>query len=116
GVRGSAAASLVLYVLGVTDIDPVANRLVFERFLNIERREMPDVDFDFADDRREEMIRFAYERYGSDRVAQLVPNALHTTLNESLEQSSEMKEMYGADPRVKRLLDTARQLEGVSRH
>ncbi len=148
GVRGSAAASLVLYVLGITDIDPIANRLVFERFLNIERREMPDVDFDFADDRREEMIRFAYERYGSDRVAQiitfgtlgakaairdvgralgmtyadtdrvarLVPNALHITLKESLEQSSEMKEMYGADPRVKRLLDTAQQLEGVSRH
>jgi DNA polymerase-3 subunit alpha len=66
GVRGSAAASLVLYVLKVTDIDPVANRLVFERFLNIERREMPDVDFDFADDRRDEMIRFAYERYGRD--------------------------------------------------
>ena len=72
GVRGSAAASLVLYVLDVTDIDPVANRLVFERFLNIERREMPDVDFDFADDRRDEMIRFAYERYGSDRVAQII--------------------------------------------
>ncbi len=148
GVRGSAAASLVLYVLGVTDIDPVANRLVFERFLNIERREMPDVDFDFADDRRDEMIRFAYERYGNDRVAQiitfgtlgakaairdvgralgmtyadtdrvarLVPNALHITLNDALEQSQEMKEAYDADPRVHRLLDTARQLEGVARH
>ena len=148
GVRGSAAASLVLYVLGVTDIDPVANRLVFERFLNIERREMPDVDFDFADDRRDEMIRFAYERYGSDRVAQiitfgtlgakaairdvgralgmsygdtdkvarLVPDVLHITLKDSLEQSSEMKEAYAADPRVKRLIDTAQQLEGVSRH
>ena len=54
GVRGSAAASLVLYCLGVTDIDPLAHGLVFERFLNIERREMPDVDFDFADDRRDE--------------------------------------------------------------
>jgi DNA polymerase III subunit alpha len=147
GVRGSAAASLVLYVLDVTDIDPVANRLVFERFLNIERREMPDVDFDFADDRRDEMIRFAYERYGSDRVAQiitfgtlgakaairdvgralgmsyadtdrvarLVPNALHITLNDAL-QTSEMKDVYESDPRVKRLVDTARQLEGVSRH
>jgi DNA polymerase-3 subunit alpha len=59
-------------VLKVTDIDPVANRLVFERFLNLERREMPDVDFDFADDRRDEMIRFAYERYGKDRVAQII--------------------------------------------
>ncbi len=148
GVRGSAAASLVLYVLKVTDIDPVANRLVFERFLNIERREMPDVDFDFADDRRDEMIRFAYERYGKDRVAQiitfgtlgakaairdvgralgisyaetdrvarLVPEVLHITLNDALEQSQEMKEIYETDAKVRRLLDTAKKLEGVSRH
>ncbi len=148
GVRGSAAASLVLYVLGVTDIDPVANRLVFERFLNIERREMPDVDFDFADDRRDEMIRFAYERYGEDRVAQiitfgtlgakaairdvgralgmtyaetdrvarLVPNSLHITLSDALDQSQEMKDAYNADPKVRKLVETARQLEGVSRH
>jgi DNA polymerase-3 subunit alpha len=148
GVRGSAAASLVLYSLGVTDIDPVANRLVFERFLNLERREPPDVDFDFADDRRDEMIRFVYERYGKDRVAQiitfgtlgakaairdvgralgltyadtdrvarLIPNALHITLAEALEQSHEMREAVEADPKVRRLVETAQQLEGVSRH
>ena len=72
GVRGSAAASIVLYCLDVTDIEPTQYRLVFERFLNPERREMPDVDFDFADDRREEVIRYAAERYGRDRVAQIV--------------------------------------------
>ncbi len=72
GMRGSAAASLALYSLGVTDIDPVANNLVFERFLNVERRQMPDVDFDFADDRRDEVIRFAYERFGEDKVAQII--------------------------------------------
>ena len=72
GVRGSAAASIVLYCLGVTDIEPTQYRLVFERFLNLERREMPDVDFDFADDRREEVIRYTAERYGRDRVAQIV--------------------------------------------
>lgn len=72
GVRGSAAASIILYCLGITDIDPIASRLVFERFLNIERREMPDVDMDFADDRREEMIRYTAERYGPDRVAQII--------------------------------------------
>jgi len=148
GVRGSAAASLVLYTLGVTDIDPVANGLVFERFLNIERREMPDVDFDFADDRRDEMIRFAYERYGHDRVAQiitfgtlgakaairdvgralgmsyadtdrvarLVPNTIHITLDEAMEQSTEMKEAFDSDPKVHRLVATAQQLEGVARH
>ncbi len=148
GVRGSAAASLVLYVLDVTDIDPVANRLVFERFLNLERREMPDVDFDFADDRRDEMIKFAYDHYGHDRVAQiitfgtlgakaairdvgralgmsygdtdriarLVPNELHIKLGEALEQNQEMRDAVDADPRVKRLVETAQQLEGVSRH
>ena len=72
GLRGSAAASMVLHCVDVTDIEPTQYRLVFERFLNPERREMPDVDFDFADDRREEVIRYAAERYGRDRVAQIV--------------------------------------------
>ncbi|MBI2914087.1 MAG: DNA polymerase III subunit alpha, partial [Chloroflexi bacterium] len=71
-VRGSAAASVILYCLGVTDIDPLEHRLVFERFLNVERREMPDVDLDFAEDRRDEMIRYAAEKYGHDRVAQII--------------------------------------------
>src|SRR5438309_4611319 len=71
-LRGSAAASIILYCLGVTDIDPLEHRLVFERFLNIERKEMPDVDMDFAEDRRDEMIRYAAERYGKDRVAQII--------------------------------------------
>ena len=72
GVRGSAAASIVLHCLDVTDIEPTQYRLVFERFLNLERREMPDVDFDFADDRREEVIRYTAERYGSGHVAQII--------------------------------------------
>ncbi|MDP6821920.1 MAG: DNA polymerase III subunit alpha [Dehalococcoidia bacterium] len=72
GVRGSAAASLVLYCLGVTDIDPLATRLVFERFLNLERREMPDIDMDFQDDRREEVIRYCLDKYGDGHVAQIV--------------------------------------------
>ena len=71
GVRGSAAASIVLYTLDVTDIEPTGYGLVFERFLNPERISMPDVDFDFADDRREEIIRYASERYGRDKVAQI---------------------------------------------
>ena len=72
GVRGSAAASLVLYCLGVTDIDPLATKLVFERFLNLERREMPDIDMDFQDDRREEVIRYCLDKYGEGHVAQIV--------------------------------------------
>ena len=72
GVRGSAAASVVLYCLGVTDIDPLAHNLIFERFLNLERREMPDIDLDFEDDRRDEVLRYVAQKYGSDRVAQII--------------------------------------------
>ncbi len=71
-VRGSAAASLVLYCLDITEIDPMQYSLVFERFLNLERREMPDIDMDFADGRREEVIRYVAEKYGRERVAQII--------------------------------------------
>lgn len=72
GVRGSAAGSLALYCLGVTDIDPLDYRLVFERFLNFERKEMPDIDLDFQDDRRDEVIQYVTQKYGRDHVAQII--------------------------------------------
>ncbi len=72
GVRGSAAASLVLYCLGITNINPLANKLVFERFLNVERREPPDIDLDFQDDRRDEVIAYITRKYGAERVAQII--------------------------------------------
>ncbi len=72
GPRGSAAGALVLYLLGISDVDPIANNLTFERFLNIERKEMPDVDMDFADDRRDEMIEYVAQKYGRDHVAQII--------------------------------------------
>ena len=71
-VRGSAAASLVLYCLEITEINPLEHSLVFERFLNVERKEMPDIDMDFQDDRREEVIRYCVERYGREHVAQII--------------------------------------------
>jgi DNA polymerase-3 subunit alpha len=148
GVRGSAAASLILYCLGVTDIDPLKANLVFERFLNLERPEAPDVDFDFPDDRRDEVLRFVANRYGTDRVAQiitfgtlgakaavrdvgralgmsyadtdrvarLIPNALHMTLDRALNENSELRAAYDADSQVRSLLDQARRLEGVARN
>src|SRR5437867_4693611 len=151
-VRGSAAASIILYVLGVTDINPLEHWLVFERFLNVERREMPDVDLDFAEDRRDEMIRYAAEKYGQDRVAQiitfgtlgakasirdvgralgmsyadvdrvarLVPTMPASfgamTIEKAFEESPDFKELYGADEQIAKLIDTARELEGVARH
>jgi len=72
GVRGSAAASIVLRCLGLTQVDPIAHKLVFERFLNLERKEMPDIDLDFQDDRRDEVITYVSQRYGSDHVAQII--------------------------------------------
>ena len=72
GVRGSAAASVALYCLGITDTDPLEYRLVFERFLHLERKEMPDIDMDFQDDRRDEVLHYVIERYGSDQVAQII--------------------------------------------
>ena len=72
GVRGSAAASVALYCLGITNVDPLEYKLVFERFLNVERKEMPDIDLDFQDDRRDEVLRYVIDRYGNDRVAQII--------------------------------------------
>ena len=70
--RGSAAGSIVSYSLGITDLDPLGYGLIFERFLNPGRREMPDIDMDFDERYRAEVIRYAAERYGSDHVAQIV--------------------------------------------
>lgn len=70
--RGSSAGSLVAYVLGITHIDPVANNLLFERFLNPERISLPDIDIDFPDDRRADIIEYVTEKYGADHVAQIV--------------------------------------------
>ena len=70
--RGSAAASLVAYCLGITTVDPMRYGLVFERFLNPGRKSMPDMDIDFADDRRDEVIEYVVRRYGRERVAQII--------------------------------------------
>jgi DNA polymerase III subunit alpha len=70
--RGSAAGSLVSYALGITDLDPIEHGLVFERFLNPERVSMPDIDIDFDERRRGDVIRYVTEKYGDDRVAQII--------------------------------------------
>ena len=149
GPRGSAAGSIILYLLGIADVDPIEYGLTFERFLNPERVQMPDVDMDFADERRAEVIQYCIERYGADHVAQMVTfgrllaraairdvgRALSYPLNEvervaklipqipvgmtidrSLDQVKELKQLYEGDPSVKRLLDKAKDVEGVARH
>jgi DNA polymerase III subunit alpha len=148
GVRGSAAASIVLHCLGITTVDPIEHKLVFERFLNIERKEMPDIDSDFEDYRRQEVIEYVTRKYGADHVAQiitfgtlgaraalrdvgralgmsyadvdrvvrLVPLGVGMTLEKALEESTELKEIYQADAVVRKLVDSAKRVEGISRH
>ncbi|MEG8948087.1 DNA polymerase III subunit alpha [Rosettibacter firmus] len=70
--RGSAAGSLVAYVLGITNVNPLEYNLLFERFLNPARKSMPDIDVDFADDKREEVINYVKEKYGENSVAQII--------------------------------------------
>lgn len=71
-VRGSGAGSIVAYSLGITNIDPLSQNLIFERFLNPGRISMPDIDLDFPDDQRDQLIRYTFEKYGSDKVAQII--------------------------------------------
>ena len=143
-VRGSAAGSLTLFALGITDVNPLEHSMIFERFLNIERNEMPDIDMDFQDDRREEVINYVVDKYGRDhvaqiitfgtlgarasirdvgralampyaevdRVARLVPFKLNITLDQAMEESEELKEIYRADESIKKLVDTARASKG----
>ncbi|UOQ47159.1 DNA polymerase III subunit alpha [Gracilibacillus caseinilyticus] len=70
--RGSAAGSLIAYLLGITNVDPIKYELLFERFLNPERVTMPDIDIDFSDERRDEVIRYVVDKYGAEYVAQIV--------------------------------------------
>ena len=149
--RGSAAGSMVSYCLGITDIDPIKYGLYFERFLNPERVSMPDIDMDFGDNRRDEVVEYVRRKYGSDRVAQIVtfgtmaaraairdvgrvlnmpyadvdtvakqvpsgPGNLHITLDDALKLSKPLRDLYDGDERVKKLIDTAKALEGMPRH
>ncbi|HEX7101290.1 MAG TPA: DNA polymerase III subunit alpha [Nitrolancea sp.] len=107
GVRGSAAASIVLYCLEITDIDPLANRLVFERFLNLERREMPDIDMDFADNRRGEVIDYVAKKYGHDRVAQIITFGTMGAKASLRDVGRAMGWAYGDVDRIARLIPQA---------
>ncbi len=70
--RGSAAGSIVAYILGITELDPLKHNLPFERFLNPDRPTPPDIDIDFADERRDEVVRYVMQKYGEDKVAQII--------------------------------------------
>ncbi|PJB15469.1 DNA polymerase III subunit alpha, partial [Candidatus Falkowbacteria bacterium CG_4_9_14_3_um_filter_38_19] len=144
--RGSAAGSLVSYLINVTNIDPLKYDLLFERFLNPDRISMPDIDMDFADARRDEVIRYVEEKYGKDHVAQIITFGtmaaraavrdvgrvlnypydycdklakmipLFSKIDQALEAISKFKEIYHNEDAARKIIDYARRLEGVARH
>ncbi|MBT2209227.1 DNA polymerase III subunit alpha [Actinomadura sp. NEAU-AAG7] len=155
--RGSATGSMVAYCTGITELDPIEHKLIFERFLNPERVTMPDIDLDFDDRRRDEMIEYVTRRYGGDRVCQIVtfstikakaavkdagrvlgyPYALgdritkafpaaaggqeiplaavHDPAHPRYAEATELRRMYAEEPDVKRVIDTALGVEGLTR-
>jgi DNA polymerase-3 subunit alpha len=155
--RGSATGSMVAYVLGITDLDPLEHSLLFERFLNPERITMPDVDLDFDERRRGDMIRYVTEKFGEDRVCQILtfgtikakaaikdscrvlgyPYALGDKITKAMppdvfgkgislsgitdpaherySEAAEVRALYEEEPDVKRVIDTARGIEGLTR-
>ncbi|MGL4980611.1 MAG: DNA polymerase III subunit alpha [Fusobacteriaceae bacterium] len=143
--RGSAAGSLVSYALKITDLDPLEYGLIFERFLNPERISMPDIDIDICQERRQEVIAYVTEKYGNDRVAQIITfgrmkarsavrdigRVMGTSLSKidklaklliqdsiksSISSVPEVAEIYNSDPEMQKILDFAVRLENSVRH
>lgn len=144
--RGSAAGSIVSYCLGITNLDPLQYRLVFERFLNPERISPPDIDLDFADDRRQEVIQHIVDTYGHDHVAQIVtfgimkarlvvrdvtralglPYSLGDQLakaipfgldlDQAIKTVPELIDLYNGNSEARSIINMAFKLEGVARH
>lgn len=121
--RGSACGSLVAYVLGITNIDPIAYGLIFERFLNPERVSMPDIDVDFQDDRREEVVNYVVERYGQSHVCQIVtfntygPKVALRDLGKVLGVSPvKLEQLAKSIPNLPRFKKSAREVYEQSAH
>jgi len=144
--RGSAAGSLVSYILNITDVDPLKYDLLFERFLNPDRIQMPDIDIDFTDARRDEVLGYLKQKYGEDHVAQIITFGTMASraairdagralgfsysfcdtiakmipfqynLQKSLDEVGELKALYSANADARKLIDAAQHLEGVARH
>ncbi len=146
GARGSGVGTIVGYCLGLCDVDPIRYDLLFERFMDPARNEMPDIDIDICQAHRGEIIDYVRQKYGhvaqiitfgtmkaravirdvcrvldvplgeADRLAKLVPATLDMTLDKALETEPELKQAYEQDERTRRVIDVGRKLEGLARH
>lgn len=144
--RGSAAGSLVSYVLGITNIEPTRWGLIFERFLNPERITMPDIDIDFCFERREEVIDYVRNKYGKEHVAQIITFGTmaarasvrdvgrvlnvpynevdriaklippNSSIEEALQSSQELQNLVENNAQAKKIIDIAKRIEGQARH
>ncbi|MCK4635909.1 MAG: DNA polymerase III subunit alpha [Candidatus Moranbacteria bacterium] len=144
--RGSAAGSLVSYLTGITNIDPIEYKLLFERFLNPERISMPDVDLDFPDDRRDDVMEYVRKTYGADHVAQIITFGtmaaraairdagrasgyaydfcdkmaklipMFTTIEDTLNSVPDFQRLYKENVDARNLIDAAKKIEGLIRH
>jgi len=106
--RGSAAGSLVAYALGITNIDPVHHGLLFERFLNPERKSMPDIDTDFCIDRRDEVIQYVTDKYGTERVAQIITYNRMTSRAVLKDVARVLNIPYGESDRMTKMIPVVR--------
>ncbi len=106
--RGSAAGSLVAYAMGITNIDPVHHGLLFERFLNPERKSMPDIDTDFCIDRRDEVIQYVTEKYGTERVAQIITYNRMTSKAVLKDVARVLNIPYGESDRMTKMIPVVR--------
>ena len=144
--RGSAAGSLVCYLTGITNLDPIHYELLFERFLNPDRVSMPDIDLDFSDTGRGDVINYVEKKYGKDHVSQIITFGtmaarasirdvgrvldvpydycdklskmipMFFKIDQALEAVDELKQIYRTEETAKKIINYARRLEGVSRH
>lgn len=106
--RGSAAGSLVAYAMGITNIDPVHHGLLFERFLNPERKSMPDIDTDFCIDRRDEVIQYVTDKYGTERVAQIITYNRMTSRAVLKDVARVLNVPYGESDRMTKMIPVVR--------
>ena len=146
GARGSAVSTVIGYCLGLCNVDPIKYDLLFERFMDPQRNEMPDIDIDICQDGRPKILEYVRQKYGqiaqvttfgtmkakavirdvcrvlnvplpeADRLAKLIPNSLGITLDDALKQEPDLKKSYDENEQTRKVIEIGKRLEGLTRH